>query len=147
MGILVYALLLVSCATTVWAGEKTWTEVVAAAKAEGTVVVHGNPDPHVRRMVPAKFTARFGIPVEYVGGRTRSAAAKIAHQRRVGIYQFDVFISSISSMANVINPRGWLDPVKPNLQLPEVLDPSKWEKTAFGMLTRKGFTCHACSIR
>ena len=138
MRILVYALLLAFSATSVWAGEKKWAEVVAAAKAEGKVVVHGNPDPHVRRNVPAMFTARFGIPVEYVGGRTRSAAAKIAHQRRVGLYQFDVFISSISSMANVIHPRGWLDPIKPILQLPEVLDSSKWKKNRIWFVDPQG---------
>lgn len=138
MRILVYALILICSLSSAWAGEKKWDEVVAAAKAEGTVVVHGNPDPHVRKNVPAKFTARYGIPVEYVGGRTRSAAAKIAHQRRVGVYSFDVFISSISSMANVIHPRGWLDPIKPILQLPEVVDPSKWKQNGIWYVDPEG---------
>jgi iron(III) transport system substrate-binding protein len=109
-----------------WQGK--WDQILAGAKREGKVVVSGNPAPDVRRDLPAKFTARFGIPVEYIGGRTAALAARIRNERAAGLYSTDVFISSISTMATIFYPEKWLDPIKPILLLPEVVDPSKWKR-------------------
>lgn len=132
MRFLIHALLLACGATSVWAQEKgwesKWEQVLAAAKREGKVVVHGNPDPHVRRDLPAKFAARFGITVEYIGGRSAEAAPKIRNERSAGLYTTDAFISSIDAMATIFYEERWLDPIKPILLLPEVLDGSKWKK-------------------
>src|SRR4051794_36685741 len=51
------------------AWEKQWAELIEAAKQEGTVVFSGPPTPAVRTNVTARFKERFGVDVEYLGGR------------------------------------------------------------------------------
>ena len=50
--------------------EKDWQSIVEAAKKEGKVVVAGSPDPVMRNQIIPKFTARFGIAVEFIAGRS-----------------------------------------------------------------------------
>jgi len=65
---------LVLIATTAGAQQKgwesQWKEILAAAKKEGKVVVMRSADPAVRTKLPAAFKKRFGISLEYLGGRS-----------------------------------------------------------------------------
>jgi iron(III) transport system substrate-binding protein len=108
--------------------EKEWNETLARARKEGRVVVAGWSDAAVRQDLPAKFTARFGIPVEYIGGRTGDHAARIRTERQAGVYTIDVVLGGIDSMATILHRERMLDPLRPVLILPEVVDPSKWKK-------------------
>jgi iron(III) transport system substrate-binding protein len=45
--------------------EQQWNQLIAAAKAEGKVVVYGPPTPETRDQLTAAFEKRFGIPMEY----------------------------------------------------------------------------------
>ncbi len=107
--------------------EKEWNKIIAAAKKEGKVVVKGDDDPKTRLELPARFTAKFGIPVEYIGGRSSQIAGRLRVERRAGLYTFDVFIGGMGTLSNIIYPEKMLDPLKPVLILPEVVDPSKWK--------------------
>jgi ABC-type molybdate transport system substrate-binding protein len=49
-------------------GEAEWKRTVDSGKKEGAVVVAGSPDPVMRNEIIPKFTARFGIPVQYTAG-------------------------------------------------------------------------------
>jgi len=132
MIILLQWLLIVGLATSVWAQEKgwekEWNRILAAAKREGKVVVAGVADPVVRRKVPAAFKARYGIPVEFLGHRSSSVAGKLGIERRVGVYTIDAFLSGLGTASRILYPPKWIDPIKPVLILPEVVDPSKWKK-------------------
>ena len=62
-------------ATSAWAQPRSpekydWNEVIVAAKKEGKVVVAGSPDPVMRNEVIPKFTARTGIALEFIAGRS-----------------------------------------------------------------------------
>ncbi len=70
--------------------KKKWNDVLAAARKEGKVVVKGSPIPEVRQMLPEKFTARYGIPVEFIAGRSSEIAARVIRERRAGHYTLDV---------------------------------------------------------
>ncbi len=107
--------------------EKKWNEIVAAAKKEGKVVVLGPPEPETRRRIPAAFKARFGISVEYLSGRTSQIAARIRTERRAGLYTVDAFLGTTNPMYHILYPGSALDPLRPALILPEVVDPSKWK--------------------
>ena len=63
------------------ASDKEWAAVVEAAKKEGKVVVAGSPDPVMRNEIIPKFTARFGIPVEFVAGRSSQIVARVKTER------------------------------------------------------------------
>ena len=69
------------------ASDKEWVAVVEAAKKEGKVVVAGSPDPVMRNDIIPKFTARFGIPVEFVAGRSSQIVSRVETERAAGIYQ------------------------------------------------------------
>jgi iron(III) transport system substrate-binding protein len=109
--------------------EKEWNETLAAAKKEGRVTVAGSPDPVMRNEIIPKFTSRFGIQVEFIAGRASQYIAKIQTERSSGIYSVDIFMTGVDSTVNTLYPEKLIDPLRPLMILPEVVDPSKW-KTA-----------------
>ena len=108
--------------------EKKWNAILAAARKEGRVVVKGPHDQQIRQNLPAAFTAKFGIPVEYIGGRSSQIAARVRAERRARVYTVDIFLSGVQSTSTILYQEKMLDPLKPVLVLPEVIDPSKWKK-------------------
>jgi iron(III) transport system substrate-binding protein len=118
-------------ATTVFAQqkgwEKEWNETLAAAKKEGRVAVAGSPDPVMRNEIIPKFTSRFGIQVEFIAGRAVQYIAKVQTERSAGIYSVDLFMTGVDSTVNTLYPEKLIDPLRPLMILPEVVDPSKWK--------------------
>jgi iron(III) transport system substrate-binding protein len=110
------------------AQDKGREQTLAAAKKEGSVVVVGSPDPVMRSDIIPKFTARYGIPVEFLAGRSSEIAQRLRTERGAGIYSIDVFLSGPDTTATVYYPEKMIDPLKPLLVLPEVVDGSKWKK-------------------
>jgi iron(III) transport system substrate-binding protein len=108
--------------------QMVWNETLAAARQEGKVVVAGPPDTQVRQALPAAFKARYGIALEYVSARSTDSAARLRAERLAGIHTADAAIAGIQTMATVYYREKMLDPLRPALVLPEVLDGSKWKK-------------------
>ena len=106
--------------------EKEWNEATAGAKKEGKVVIATSPDP-VMREIAAKFKARFGITLEHLAGSSSQLASRLETERPAGINSVDVFLGGIQTVANVLYAEKMLDPLKPQLILPEVVDPKKWK--------------------
>ena len=107
--------------------EKEWNDTLAAAKKEGRVAVAGSPDPVMRNDIIPKFTSRFGIQVEFIAGRAVQYIAKVQTERSAGIFSVDIFMTGVDSTVNTLYPEKLIDPLKPLMILPEVLDPSKWK--------------------
>jgi len=107
--------------------EKEWNEAMAGGKKEGKVVVATSPDP-VMREIAAKFKARFGITLEHLAGSSSQLAARLETERLAGINSVDVFLVGVQTVANVLYPEKMLDPLKPQLILPEVVEPKRWKK-------------------
>ena len=82
---MLYSLFLLWYARRSWAqtkaGDKEWQEIINAAKKEGKVVVAGSPDPVMRNEIMPKFTARFGIPVEFIAGRSSQIVSRVKTER------------------------------------------------------------------
>jgi iron(III) transport system substrate-binding protein len=108
--------------------QKTWDATLAAARREGKVVVAGPPDAHVRQALPSAFKARYGITLEYLSARSTDSAARLRAERSAGVYTADAAIAGIQTMATVLHREKMLDPLKPALMLPEVVDGSKWKR-------------------
>jgi iron(III) transport system substrate-binding protein len=121
-------LLPVSAAAENAGWKQSWEETLVAARQEGKVVVSGPPSTELRKALPAAFKARYGINIEYLGGRSTESAARMRAERQAGIYSIDVVFAGIQSMALTFHREKMLQPLKPALQLPEVLDGSKWKK-------------------
>jgi iron(III) transport system substrate-binding protein len=107
---------------------KSWDETLAAARAEGKVVVAGPPDTQVRQALPAAFKARYGIALEYISARSTDSATRLRAERAAGIYAVDAAIAGIQTMATVYYREKMLDPLRGVLILPEVADGSHWKK-------------------
>lgn len=109
------------------ATEKEWNAVVDAAKKEGRVVVAGSPDPVMRNEVIPKFTARYGIAIEFIGGRSSEITARVQTERGSGVYSVDVFLAGPDTTATALYGEKMVDPLRPLLVMPEVADGSKWK--------------------
>jgi iron(III) transport system substrate-binding protein len=109
--------------------KKAWDETLAAARKEGKVVVTGPPDAQVRKVLPAVFKERYGITLEYLGGRSSEMAAKLRAERAAGakLYTVDVMVGGAQTMSTILHAEKMIDPIKPLLILPDVVDGSKWK--------------------
>ena len=108
--------------------DKEWNAVVEAAKKEGKVVVAGSPDPVMRNDVIPKFKERYGIPVEFIAGRSSEITARVKTERGSGIYSVDVFLAGPDTTATTLYGEKLIDPLKPLLIMPEVTDATKWKQ-------------------
>jgi len=106
--------------------EKEWSDALEGAKKEGKLVVATSPDP-VMREIAAKFKARYGITLEHLAGSSTKLADRLGIERRSGINTVDVFLGGVQTVANTLYPEKMLDPLKPALILPEVVDAKKWK--------------------
>jgi iron(III) transport system substrate-binding protein len=125
---IVFLLFMVTTASAQQKGwEKEWSETLAAAKKEGRVAVAGSPDPVMRDGIIPKFTSRYGIQVEFIGGRASQYTAKVKTERAAGIYSVDIFLTGPDTTALTLYGEKLIDPLRPLMILPEVVDPSKWK--------------------
>ncbi len=109
------------------ASDKEWAAIVEAAKKDGKVVVAGSPDPVMRNDVIPKFTARFGIPIEFIAGRSSQIVSRVETERASGIFSIDIYLSGPDTSANELYNDKLIDPLKPLLVMPDVVDGSKWK--------------------
>ena len=91
------------------------------------MVVSGPPSKGLRQALPQVSRMRFGIAIDYVGSRGNETAAKLGAERRAGAVSIDVMIAGIQTMATILHREKMLDPLKPALLLPEVVDGAKWK--------------------
>ncbi len=109
------------------AQSKEWDDLVAKGKQEGEIVLLlGGSGSRTLRDALRNFENKFGIKVSASGGGGREAADRILAERQAGIYTVDIWMTGIVTSNTRIIPAGVLDPVKPMLMLPDVLDQSKW---------------------
>jgi iron(III) transport system substrate-binding protein len=109
------------------ASEKEWNTIIEGAKKEGKVVVAGSPDPVMRNEIIPKFKERYGIPIEFIAGRSSEISARIKTERGSGIYSVDVYLAGPDTTATTLYGEKIIDPLKPLLIMPEVADGTKWK--------------------
>ncbi len=101
--------------------------LVAAAKAEGAVVVDGPPTDAVRQALTTEFQKTYGIPVSYIASGGGASGARVRAERAAGKYLVDVFISGSDTPIITFLPSGWLDRVEPILIAPDAVNPKDWK--------------------
>lgn len=103
--------------------QKDWEQTLAAARKEGQVTVYiyryEGLLQEFKRQIP-------GINVVSVTGRGSQLTNRLMAERRAGKYIADVYSGGTNSLYNTLYKGKVLDPLKPVLILPEVVDPSKW---------------------
>jgi iron(III) transport system substrate-binding protein len=118
--------------------QKQWDETLAAAKKEGKVVVVGSPDPVMRNEIIPRFTKQYGIQVEYIAGSSSQLISRIQTERQSGIFSVDIYLAGAASTVTNLYPNKMLDPLKPLLIHPDVIDGKKWKRGAPSFIDPEG---------
>lgn len=99
-------------------------KVTAEAKKEGQLVIYGSNDYDT---LFAEFQKRYPeIKVASVIATGREVAQRMMTERRAGKYMADLYLDGASTAYSVLYKGKILDPIKPALLLPEIVDASKW---------------------
>jgi iron(III) transport system substrate-binding protein len=106
---------------------ESWDQLLEAGRKEGKVVVLGPPDSQVRTELPPLFKQQTGIDMEFQGGNTSQLVAGVGSQRAAGQYLVDAVLGGSDTAYGTLLPQNWIDPLKPGLVLPEVIDHSHWK--------------------
>jgi iron(III) transport system substrate-binding protein len=120
--------LLVFCASVggVFAAQSAdWEKVVTDAKKEGQVVAYLQGDmTYVQEFQKAFPEIRI---LEYgAGGGGAQVGPRVLTERRAGKYNLDLYIGGPGTPFSFFHRARALDPVRPILSLPEVVDETKW---------------------
>ena len=100
-----------------------WEKTLAAARKEGQVNVYIYRYERLLQDFKKDFA---GINVIAVTGRGNELTNRIMAERRAGKFIADVYSGGTNSLYNTLYKGKALDPLKPVLMLPEVVDTSKW---------------------
>jgi iron(III) transport system substrate-binding protein len=102
---------------------KEWEKTLAAAKKEGQVTIYI----YRYEKLLDEFKKDYpDIKVVSVAGRGTALTTRIIAERRAGKFIADVYSGGANGNFNFLYKGKALDPIKPALILPEVVDPSKW---------------------
>ncbi len=111
------------------AWQEEWDKLVAATKREDTFTMAATIGNSVRTAVSERFKKSFGISTETILGRGSQIAAKVASERRAGIYAYDMYIGGTNTLISSLKPKGFFVPLEPVFILPELTDPEIMKKT------------------
>ena len=103
-----------------------WERTLASARQEGKVVVAGPPGQVYRDALMEFQKAYPGIAVEYSGLSGRDFASKLIAEREGGQYLWDLYVGGTGTVNCDLKPKDVLDPIRPALLQPAVLDDSQW---------------------
>ncbi len=104
-----------------------WDATVAAAEKEGALSLYVfEAGPLTEETVQAFERAYPKIKVSQLRGRGNDLGPRIVAERRGGKYLVDLFAGGKGTALTTLYVGKLLDPIKPLLLLPEVLDESKW---------------------
>jgi iron(III) transport system substrate-binding protein len=125
------ALGLLTVAASATHAADTWEQTVAAAKKEGSVTISALSGELLRQALLSFEQDYPGIKVEYHAMNGRDFRSRVLKERELGQHLWDLRIGGIDADTYEFANRGILDPIRPVLMLPEVVDPSKWMGSGF----------------
>lgn len=103
-----------------------WERTLAAAKKEGAVAISASSSELLRKVLMEFERDHPGIRVLYTSANGRDFWSRVEKEREVGRYLWDLRIGGVSTQAYEAKDRGFLDPIRPLLVLPEVTDERNW---------------------
>lgn len=110
-------------AQTDW--KKDWERTLSEAKKEGKIVVGIPARAELRKELEAVFKPKFGIDMDLSVARGPQNASRIAAEFKAGVKYFDAFIGGSGTFESIAED-GMVEPLMPNIILPEVKDPKFW---------------------
>ncbi|MEK7216045.1 MAG: extracellular solute-binding protein, partial [Chloroflexota bacterium] len=111
--------------TPAW--QREWDLLVEAAKKEGKLVVATLAGDGRRKAIVAFQDAFPGITVEHQSFSSASLfVPKLLQERAGGLYNWDVYVGGAPTMLQEPKKQGALEPLRPLLFRPDVLDDKAW---------------------
>jgi ABC-type Fe3+ transport system substrate-binding protein len=89
------------------------------------VVVAIPPSAELRKQMEAAFKGKFAVDIELVTAPGPQNANRIASEQKAGVKYFDALIVGTGTALSLAHG-GMLEPLEPNMVLPDVKDPKKW---------------------
>ncbi|MGH7795562.1 MAG: ABC transporter substrate-binding protein [Candidatus Binatia bacterium] len=106
--------------------KQDWERTVAAAEKEGEVTIYGQSRAGVGKAILSFKDAFPKIKINFVGGSGSDLSKKIMAEHRAGKHLVDLSVGGGGTMVLVYHKGGLLQPIQPQLMLPEVVDQTKW---------------------
>ena len=102
-----------------------WDELIAAAQAEGKLVVVGTGSAGFMAQFYEHFGEKFGIQTTLSAGGSTEQANRLLAEQAAGRYEVDLVTAGNTTIRQRLGPRA-LEPIPPWLIHPEVIDESLW---------------------
>jgi iron(III) transport system substrate-binding protein len=116
-----------------------WGKIVTDAKKEGKVVVLGPPGELIRRALVEGFKKGYpDIDIDFSAARSGEQAVKLQSERDAGVYSVDVFVGGPTTANFQLKPMGALDPIRPMLIAPDVVDSKNWRDNRLEFSDKEG---------
>ena len=80
-------------------------------------MLSSSPTQATRQNLPRAFKERFGVDLEYLGGRSAKLVTRVENERAAGMYTLDVHLGGGDTVVGMYQ-NGWLAPVRPQLGAP-----------------------------
>jgi iron(III) transport system substrate-binding protein len=127
------------CVTALWAGpiwaqssdqaaaaKAEWDRTVAAAEKEGSVIINSQPNLVWRDFILKEFAKAYPkIELNFSIIPSAQFLARVRVERQTGKYLWDVAAAGAAA-GFALYPEGAIDPLLPELILPEVKNPATW---------------------
>jgi len=107
-------------------GNKTGIRPWRQRRKKARVTIYGQPRAGVGKAILAFKDAYPKIKLNFVGGSGSALAKKIMAEKRADKHLVDLSIGGGGTMVLVYHKAGLLQPIPPQLILPEVVDQTKW---------------------
>ncbi len=130
VSILLVGLLGSTASRAAW--QEEWERTVKAAKKEGRVAMFGPTGTDRRDALVLPFQKKFGIKVDYLGGRASGIPPRISAERGARRYLWDFVVAGAQEV--LLHPMKILEPLEPAFILPEVKNKKNWRGGDFEFL-------------
>jgi iron(III) transport system substrate-binding protein len=114
--------------------QEEWDRVLQAAKKEGKVAMIGPVGADRRDALTIAFEKKYGISVEYHADSGAGILPRLSAERKADRYLWDVVVTGTTTGLENLIPARVLDPLEPNLILPEIKDLKLWRNGALEFL-------------
>jgi iron(III) transport system substrate-binding protein len=106
-----------------------WEATQRAAEKESKLVIYGPPGADQQKLYTEVFQQAFPqLKVNYTPGRISELISRIMAEQRAGIRQADLVLGGTDILLGTLKDKNLLQPIRPALMLPEVVDHSAWFK-------------------
>jgi iron(III) transport system substrate-binding protein len=90
-----------------------WASVVAKARKEGLVVVHGGPGKRYAAALVKAFNKAYpDIKVQFSGASNRTDVPRLLRERKANIFAWDLWVSGPSTAVGRLKPQGIFQPLE-----------------------------------